>query len=77
MANQVKERFSKELKAFGKHLKEIRVSKEVTQEQLAHDAGVSFNSINTIEAGKLNPSLATLLAISKALKVPLKTLVDF
>jgi DNA-binding XRE family transcriptional regulator len=75
--HQVKVRYSKRLKAFGVHLKKVRNSKGLTQEELAYDAGISYNSLNTIESGKLNPTLATLLAISDSLKVKIGELMDF
>ena len=38
-------------------LKVLRAIKEVTQEQLADDLGVTRQTIHAVESGKYNPSL--------------------
>ena len=38
-------------------LKVLRAIKEVTQEQLAEDLGVTRQTIHAVESGKYNPSL--------------------
>ncbi len=38
-------------------LKVLRAVKEVTQEQLAEDLGVTRQTIHAVESGKYNPSL--------------------
>lgn len=73
----VKDRNLKKLKAFGAHLKQLRTDAGLTQEQLADRAGISENTIATIEAGKLNTSVATCFELAKALGMPAKTLFDF
>jgi transcriptional regulator with XRE-family HTH domain len=75
--HQVKLRYAKQLRSFGVHLKKVRNAKGLTQEDLAYKAGISFSSLNTIENGKLNPTLATLMAISESLKVELPELLDY
>ena len=75
--HQVKRRNLKKLKAFGNHLKEIRVAKNMTQEQLADKASVSEYTIVTLESGKLNTSLPTCFAIAKALGISPLDLFDF
>ena len=70
-------RHEKRLKAFGLHLRRLREGKKLSQEEVADYAGISFSSLNTIENGKVNPTLATLIAISESLKTPLKDLCDF
>ncbi len=39
------------------NLKVLRAVKEVTQEQLAEDLGVTRQTIHAVESGKYNPSL--------------------
>ncbi len=73
----IKARYSKEAKAFGIHLKTLRINKDMTQEDLAFNADISFTTINLMEGGKLNPTFATLVAVSKALDVPMNRLMDF
>ncbi|MQA35804.1 helix-turn-helix domain-containing protein [Modestobacter roseus] len=47
----------------------------LTQETLAHQAGVSAEHIRRIERGAGNPSLATLYALTDAMGIPLADLV--
>ncbi|MFZ6011418.1 MAG: helix-turn-helix transcriptional regulator [Bacteroidota bacterium] len=75
--HKVKSRNLKKLKSFGSHIRKIRMQKNLTQEQLADLAGVSENTIVTLEAGRLNTTVATCFDISKALGVPPKELFDF
>lgn len=74
--HEVKVRYAKKLKAFGANLKKLREKKGFTQEDLAYQAGISFNSVNTLENGKLNPTVATVFAIADALGVSFKELFD-
>jgi transcriptional regulator with XRE-family HTH domain len=75
--HQVRLRYAKKLKTFGTHLRKIRDKKGWSQEELAHQAGISYNSLNLIENGKLNTTLATLHAIGDALDMSLKDLLDY
>lgn len=76
MEKGIKARYSKRLVSFGKHLKTIRDKKGMTQEQIAFQSGVSFTTINKLENGHLNPTLATVFAIADSLKVDVKELFD-
>lgn len=67
--HQVKARNIKKLKAFGKNLKRLRTEKGWSQEKLAARAGVSENTIVTLEGGRLNTTIATCFDIAKALGV--------
>lgn len=58
----------------GQNLRKIRERKNVTQEQLALDAGLNRAYIGYIERGERNPSTETLVKIAKALKVSPKDL---
>ncbi|MFG1523144.1 helix-turn-helix domain-containing protein [Halobacteriovorax sp. ZH1_bin.1] len=53
-------------KIFGKYIKELREARDLTQEELAKFAGVTFATVNRIEQGSANPTLDT---IAKILKV--------
>lgn len=75
--HKVREKNLKNLKAFGGHIRRLRINKKMTQEQLADLAGVSENTIVTIEKGLLNPTIATLWEIAVALEVPRKDFFDF
>lgn len=54
---------------FGKNVCKIRISKGLTQEELADEANISQVQIARIESGKLNTSISTVHAIAKALGV--------
>jgi transcriptional regulator with XRE-family HTH domain len=53
----------------GEEVKRLRQTKGWTQEQLAVYAGSSQPTVNLLEAGKRNPSAATLEKLARALKV--------
>ena len=74
--HQVKQRNAKKLKAFGKNLKRLRTEKGWSQEKLALRAGVSENTIVTLEAGQLNTTIATCFEIAKALGIETKGLFE-
>ena len=59
----------KRLKAFGKHLAEIRKSKGMTQEDLAFKSELSFTQIARIETGVINTTLNTIFIICDALEI--------
>lgn len=50
----------------GANVRRIRVERQLTQEQLAHDAGIDLTYLGGIERGRRNPSVDVLgrLAIS-------------
>lgn len=62
---------------FGKHLRKVRIAKELSQEDLANDADIPINQIGRIERGEINASLSTLDAIAKALNIALSELMEF
>lgn len=57
------------IKAFGENLRTIRVSKGISQEDLANDADIPINQIGRIERGEINTTISTVYAISKALQL--------
>ncbi len=72
-----KVRNKKLLENFGMHLKNLRLEKSLSQEDLANDADIPINQIGRIERGEINPSLSTLYAIATALSLKLHELVKF
>ena len=60
----------------GKKIKELRVAKGLTQEQLAELAGVSLQHIGEIERGQGNPTLNSLVKLSDALDISLSELFE-
>ena len=55
-------------------IKERRIKKGMTQQQLADDCGITLRTIQRIENGEVKPSLHSLNTISKVLEVDLSTL---
>lgn len=62
------------LNSFAKHLAEMRRSKNMTQEQLAMEAGIDRVALANIETGKRRPTLTTIYKIADALNIELKEL---
>jgi len=54
---------------FGELLKELRVKKGLTQEQLATDCDLDRTYISLLERGERQPTLKTLFAIAEVLGV--------
>lgn len=50
-----------------KRMKIARIEKDMSQEQLAEQVGVTRQTISMIEAGKYNPSLQLCIRICRAL----------
>lgn len=73
----INNRDKKVLVKFGKHLREIRVSKGLTQEQLNFEADLSKNMVGLIERGEVNITLTTLNALAKGLGVTKSDLLDY
>ncbi len=63
--------------AFGKHLVQLRKSKNIAQNELAYKTDVEVSQIYRIEKGKINPTLSTLSNIAIALDISLQELLDF
>lgn len=64
-------------KNIGKRIIELRSKKGWNQSELARACSKDRQAIEKLENGKVNPTLYTLLEISKALNVPLSELVSF
>ena len=73
MQNVVDKKF---LKVLGQKVKELRLSKKVTQEELGFRIGNSGKQIGRVERGEHNVSTCMIYAISKALKIPIKDFFD-
>lgn len=55
----------------GKKIQNYRLNKKFTIKELAEKIGITSSMLSQIERDLVNPSIATLRAISKALDVPL------
>ena len=58
----------------GLKIKEIRVSKKISQRKLATLAGISNTYLSDIEVGRTNPSLKTMEKLAAALEIQIKDL---
>ena len=65
------------IKQFGSHLRRLREAAGLSQQDLAHDADIAKITIQRIENAKYSTTLDMLITISKALKIPLKDLLNF
>jgi transcriptional regulator with XRE-family HTH domain len=52
----IRARYQKQLNKMGLHIRKLRESQGISQEQLAADAEIPYSSVNEIEAGKTNPT---------------------
>lgn len=63
--------------AFGAHLREMRQKLGLSQEEVAHRAGVHVTYLSGIERGKRNPSLKNIHKVAGALGVGVGDLFGF
>lgn len=54
---------------FGKRVRQLRLEKGISQEQLADEAGIERSYMGAIERGERNPSLDKVTSIAGALKI--------
>jgi len=59
-----------EAELFGQRVRELRAAKRpaMTQEQLAHAAGLTTSAVSNIERGQKAPNLTTILKLAQGLK---------
>ena len=65
------------IKQVGNRIRELRIERELSQLDLADEAEVPLSQIGRIERGENNPTISTLYALCIAMKIDLKTLLDF
>lgn len=64
-------------KMIGKNLKKLRVSKQLTQKELAEYAYLHRNDICNLENGRMNPTISIIHKLALVLGVEISTLMDF
>ena len=64
-------------KKFGNRVRELRVTRKLSQEEVAHRAGMHRTYLGGIERGERNPSLKNIALIAKALGVSLSEFFQF
>lgn len=62
------------LRALGKKVQKLRLESNLTQEELAHQLGISRVYMGYIEQGRESPSLKLLMKISRKFKVKVEDL---
>lgn len=62
-------------KAIGKKIKELRLAKKISQQDMAAYCNFETPNYCRIESGRTNPTLYTLYVIAKNLQIPLCELV--
>ena len=67
----------RELKTFGKRVRELRLERGLTQEEVAEKIGVSTNYVGMEERAERNTSLLKVFKIAKALNVKTSELFAF
>ena len=67
----VKNLLTMDLQVFGQIVREKRNSLGLKQEELSHRSGVAIKTIHSIELGKGNPAIKTILRIFDALSLDL------
>ena len=65
------------LKYLGAHLARLRISKGISQAELARGCDKDPQSLNRLEKGRINPSIFYLQEIANELGISLKDLLDF
>lgn len=64
-------------KAFGNRLRELRQEQCLTQEELAHQAGLNRTYIGDIERGEKNITQGSMVKLAKALGIKLRDFFDW
>jgi transcriptional regulator with XRE-family HTH domain len=60
----------------GDRLKNLRIRRALTQQELADRAGISTNALNRIELNKAEPHMSTLRKLAQALGVDPTELIE-
>lgn len=61
----------------GLRIKQLRMQKEVSQQDLAAQCNFEKSNMSRLEAGMVNPTAHTLLKIAKSLNIEIKEIFDF
>ena len=60
----------------GERLKDLRIRRALTQEELADKAGIGKNTVNRVERNLTEPHMSTLRKLAQALRVEPHELLD-
>lgn len=59
-----------DLEMFGQRVRDLRAERGISQEQLAHTAGIDRSYLGGVERGERNVALRNIMKIAGALEVP-------
>ncbi len=62
--------------AFGKALRRLRITKNLTQEQLGLEAGLRRTFISSLELGQKQPSISTIQKLAVVLEISMSKLLQ-
>ena len=62
------------IRKFGKRVKELRIERHWSQEELAFELDVDRSYVSSLERGQRNPTLKTIARIAKALQTTVSEL---
>jgi transcriptional regulator with XRE-family HTH domain len=65
------------IKLFGERVRDLRLKKNLSQEELANLTNLEISQINRIELGKINTSISHVKVLADALELKPKDLFDF
>ncbi len=74
MRNNLNEAY---LKAFGKHLRKVRMAKKIGLRELAGIAEIDYGLLSKIERGAVSTTINTVHVLATTLEVKEKELFDF
>lgn len=72
---RIRVRVQPDLRALGAAVRELRVVRFISQEELGARASLHRNYVGAIERGTINPTFRTLVQVAHGLSVPLSELV--
>ena len=64
-------------KNIGLRIKQLRLQKDISQQDLAAQCNFEKSNMSRLEAGVVNPTAHTLLKIAKSLNIDIKEIFDF
>lgn len=77
MSGYATDKYDSQRRKLGETIKKIRGGRDMTQEELAHKAGLNAAHLGKIEIGKINITLRSLIRIAKVMDVKVRDLFEF
>ena len=65
------------VRQFGERIRQIRLEKGISQEELANTAEIPINQVGRIERGEINTTLVTIKALADSLEIEVSKLFIF